>query len=199
MTTSVRARPYVTLDAFYRMPHDADRVELANGVVVVSPAGSPAHGIVGRAIFRALDAHVTPRGLGEVFTDGFGYELPVPSRPDTMRVPDVSFVRADRMPRQMNIWRALPLAPDLAVEVLSPSNRRGELRAKLNDYLDAGTALVWVVAPRRRTVEVLTAGVAPGRGRVLHEDDVLEGGAVLPEFALPLRELLAVLDRYRGA
>ena len=193
MATSVLARPYVTLDAFYAMDHESDYVELADGVVVVSPSPRPIHGWIIRNLFRALDAHVTARGLGDVYADGIGYELPVPSRPDTARTPDLSFVRAGRIGPLDPEMRALALAPDLAVEVVSPSEHKKRLHSKLNDYLDAGAALVWVVNPRRRTVEVLTPGVAPGRGRVLREGEALDGGAVLPGFAIPVAAVFAGL------
>lgn len=100
------------------MDHESEYVELADGVVVVSPSPRPIHGWIIRNTFLALHSHVVPRGLGDVFSDSVGYALPVPSRPDTVRTPD------------------------------------------------AGTPLVWVVEAWRRTVEVLTSGVAPGRGRV---------------------------------
>lgn len=195
MATSVLARPYVTLDEFYAMDHEADRVELADGVVIVSPSPGAVHGWIIRNLFRAFDAHVTPRGLGDVFFDGVGYDLPVPSRPDTARTPDLSFVRAGRLGPPDPDVRALALAPDLAVEVVSPSEHKKRLHDKLNDYLDAGTAVVWVVNPRRRTVEVLTPGVAPGRGRVLRDGEMLDGGAVLPTFTMPPADVFAGLPK----
>lgn len=195
MATSVLARPYVTLDAFYAMDHEAERVELADGVVVVSPSPRPVHGWIIRNLFRALDAHAASRGLGDVYADGVGYELPVPSRPDTARTPDLSFIRAGRLGPPDPEVRAFALAPDLAVEIVSPSERKKRLPDKLNDYLDAGTALVWVVDPRRWTVEVLTPGVAPGRGRVLREGETLDGGAVLPAFTMTVADVFAGVGR----
>jgi Uma2 family endonuclease len=78
------------------------------------------------------------------------------------------------------------------VEVLSAGNTPGEMARKCQEYFAAGVRLVWVVAPEARTVEVYTD---PDQSTVRHEVDTLEGGAVLPGFALPLRELFAELDR----
>lgn len=182
---------HVTLDEFYRMDDLPDGVELADGEIIVTPIPGSDHGWLARAIFRALDAHVAAHRLGECFPDGFGYELPVPGRPDTLRVPDASFVRADRVPRPRLRNRAWALAPDLAVEVRSPSERKGVLQAKLADYLAAGTRLVWVVNATARTVEVHAPG-APAR--LLRAGDALDGGDVVPGFALPFAELFAALD-----
>ena len=85
----------------------------------------------------------------------------------------------------------LDLAPDLAVEVLSKSNSRGEMQRKLRDYFAAGTKLVWYVDPKKRTVRVYTD---PDNAATLTEDRTLDGGDVLPGFTLRLRELFAELD-----
>jgi Uma2 family endonuclease len=84
------------------------------------------------------------------------------------------------------------LAPDLAVEVLSAGNTPGEMARKRQEYFAAGVRLVWLVDPEARPVEVFTA---PEQPTILHEEHTLEGGAVLPGLALPLRELFAELDR----
>ncbi len=128
--------------------------------------------------------------LGEVFPENIGYELPAPGRPDTVRASDVSFIRAERVPRPRP-RRAFALAPDVAVEVRSPSDTGGVLRRKLVDYLEAGTAAVWVVDPDARTVEVHAPG-APVRR--LGEGDTLEGDAALPGFTRTLADLFAALD-----
>lgn len=183
---------YVTLDAFYQMDDLPEwGAELANGEVIVTPPPASDHSYLARALFRAMDAHVVAHTLGEVFGDGSGYELPIAGRPDTYRIPDVSFIRAGRIPRPRVRHRALALAPDLAVEVRSPSDTPRVLGGKLADYFDAGTALVWVVDGDARTVEVHAPGTPV---RVLGEGDALDGGAVLPGFTLPLARLFAELD-----
>ena len=89
--------------------------------------------------------------------------------------------------------RGIPrLAPDLAVEVLSPSDTPKEMREKRSDYLDAGTAVVWLVDLEARGVEVWTPGAAP---RWVGEDGTLDGAPVLPEFSVPVRRLFAGVAR----
>ena len=196
-TVPLHTRPgYVTLDAFYQMDDLPDwGAELADGVVVVTPPPATEHGVLARALYNAMYAHAMAHDLGEVFGDGFGYELPVPGRPDTYRTPDASFIRAGRFPRPWRRGRALALAPDLAIEVRSPSDTQKVLRCKLADYLDAGVALVWVVDDHRRAAAVYTQGSTPDApDRVLGEGDALDGGAVLPGFVLPLARLFAELD-----
>lgn len=188
------APAYVTLDAFYAM-RAADELpklsELSHGQIVVPPFATADHGYLVRAVFIAMYAHAQAYALGECFGDGFGYELPVPNRPDTYRVPDSSFVRADRVPRRGRSGRVFAIAPDVAVEIRSPSDKPGVLRNKLADYLDAGTAAVWIVDPDTCTVEVHAPGVPVRR---LGESDVLDGGAAFPGFTLPLARLFAELD-----
>ncbi|HEY0779944.1 MAG TPA: Uma2 family endonuclease [Gemmatirosa sp.] len=183
---------YVTLDAFYQMDDLPEwGAELADGEVVMTPPPSFDHGLCTRALFRALDAYVVGHEMGDVFGDGFGYELPIAGRPDTYRTPDVSFVRAGRIPRARVRHRALALAPDLAVEIRSRSDTAAVLERKLADYLEAGTALVWVVDGDARTVAIHTAGSTV---RILGGSEALDGGAVLPGFQLPLADLFAALD-----
>jgi Uma2 family endonuclease len=109
--------------------------------------------------------------------------------PDTVRVPDLAFVSHARLPRGGLSDSILHDAPDLAIEVLSPSNRAGEVRAKVADYLAANGRAVWVVDPRRRTVAVHVPAQGP---RKLTEEDELEGGEVLPGFRLPVCDLFAM-------
>ncbi len=106
-----------------------------------------------------------------------------------MRGPDVAFVSRERLPERAyeepGFWH---LAPDLAVEVISPSNTAAEIHEKVREYLDAGTSLVWVVDPRTRTVAVHRS---PGETTVLREGDDVDGGDVLPAFSAAVSELFA--------
>jgi Uma2 family endonuclease len=107
-----------------------------------------------------------------------------------VRIPDVSFVRWERLPRRGLVpdEPIAALAPDLAVEVLSPSNTAGEMRRKLKDYFLATTQAVWVIDPKGRTVTVYDA---PDKSTRFSEEETLTGGSLLPGFELPLRELFA--------
>jgi len=110
-----------------------------------------------------------------------------------VRIPDVSFVVWRRMPPADAPSVPIPdLSPDLAVEVLSESNTPREMDREFHEYFDAGARLVWYVEPRDRTVTVYTA---PDQFTVLDESSTLDGGDLLPGFALPLRELIARASR----
>ena len=190
-TVSATRSGHVTLDAFYTLYELPKSAELADGVVVVTPPPAFDHSWLATALYDRLRDHVVANALGKCFPDGTGYELPLAGRPDTYRIPDVSFIRAGRIPRVRVRHRALALAPDLVVEIRSPSDTTAVLGRKLADYLDAGTALMWVIDTETRTAAVHEAG-APVR--VLREADVLDGGAVLPGFTLRLVELFAELE-----
>jgi Uma2 family endonuclease len=100
----------------------------------------------------------------------------------------VTFVRRDRLPPADRAHRFYEGAPDLAVEIVSPGERAGEIARKVAGYLAAGTSLVWVVYPERRAV---VAHHPDGTTRVHGEDATLEGHDVLPSFAAPITEVFA--------
>jgi Uma2 family endonuclease len=109
-----------------------------------------------------------------------------------VRMPDVAFVSWDSLPGRRVPDEPIPhLSPDLAVEVLSESNTRGEMALKRQEYFAAGTRLVWQIDPRARTAEVFTS---PDVSTELDVTQSLDGGDVLPGFTLSLRELFAELD-----
>jgi Uma2 family endonuclease len=131
----------------------------------------------------AITKLVTAEELEEMPDDGQQYEL---MRGELIcMAPDASFARADRL-REVDEDHFIPLAPDLAVEVISPSDRTGYTRAKVSEYLHAGVRLLWLVDPRRRMVTVHTPD---GAARVLRIEDELDGGDVLPGFRLPLTDV----------
>lgn len=110
-----------------------------------------------------------------------------------MRKPDVFFVRGGRLPEGVPAgW--VTVAPDLAVEVVSPGDLAESLEEKLEECLQAGVPVVWVIYPATRTAHV----VRPGEPRlVLHDGDALTAPGVLPSFSVALRELFVVLDTAR--
>jgi Uma2 family endonuclease len=136
-----------------------------------------------------LWAFVEPRRLGIVT----GADGMMRLMAGLVHIPDVAFISWNRLPNRRVPTEPIPaLAPELAVEVLSTGNTPGEMARKRQDYFAAGVQLVWQVHPSARTVEVFTA---PEQSTVLHEAQILDGGAVLPGFTLPLHELFAALDR----
>jgi len=167
-------------------PEYADlRLELSEGeLIVMSPAGG-SHGIVAMQIGWIIKSFVEAQGLGFVFGAETGFVLDTQTGGAyTLRAPDVAYVSRDRLPAGAPD-RYVPLAPDLAVEVVSPNDRADEVNRKLLDYLRYNTRLVWLVYPATRTMVVHDGAVA----RVLSEDDVLDGGTVLPGFTLPVKRV----------
>ena len=169
------------------MPDDDSKHELQAGILVSEPLPGSRHG---RVTFRAaqlLGDHVRSHRLGVVYTNDTGFVL---SRsPDTVRGPDVAFVSRERFERVGDVITAFPGAPDLAIEVLSPSNTPAAIHAKVADYLAAGTRLVWVVDSSAEAVVEYRALLSPRR---LEEDDVLEGEEVVPGLSVRVGELFEV-------
>lgn len=151
---------------------------------MMSPGGQE-HGCIVVNIATALTNFVRPRGLGRVMAADTGFHIA--SDPDTVRAPDVAFLRAERVPGRPDQGFAYG-APDLAVEVVSPTDRPGEVRDKARDWLAAGCAVVWVVEPKTQTVAVYHGA---GEAVILSLSDNLDGGDLLPGFLLPVAEVFA--------
>jgi Uma2 family endonuclease len=156
------------------------RVELVQGVLVVREPTGLRHGRVTMAVARRLADHVAASRQGEVYVGDTGFTLA--RGPDTVRAPDIAFIRRARIPDPEPL--GFPhLAPDLAVEVLSPTDRPGETLAKVADWLSAGTRLVWVIDPERRLVRVYRHD---GTEALVSATDSLSGEDLLPGFTCPL-------------
>jgi Uma2 family endonuclease len=173
----------LTVEAYCALPDDERyRDELVRGRLVREPRPGPQHAWLQVRLGSMLHDFVERQGLGFVLGDA-GYVLA--EKPATVRGPDLSFVAAGRMPDGPSA--ELPrLAPDLAVEIVSPSNRPAEIHEKVMQYLEAGVRLVWIVDPRARTIAVHRPGTA---ARVLALDDPLNGEDVLPGFTVPVRRV----------
>jgi len=181
---TVEAAGLMTAEELLALDLPNKRTELVRGRLMVREPAGYEHGRVAARILGRLSAHVSSTGCGELLAAETGFTLQ--RRPDTVRAPDVAYLRADRAPAPGT--RGFPeLAPDLAVEVRSPDDSHRELAEKVADWLAAGTQVVWVVDPRARTLVVHTSDQAP---RTLGEADTLTGGEVLPGFAVVVRELL---------
>jgi Uma2 family endonuclease len=152
-------------------------------LIVHEPPGGR-HGYVAANLAFRLSQHTDLTGAGAVFVGDVGFTLR--RAPDTVRGPDVAFVSKDRLPQPIpNSY--LELAPDLAVEVLSHTDRPGDLLAKVGDWLDAGARLVWVIDPERRLARVYRAD---GTESLLDETGRLPGEDVLPGFSCTLAAIL---------
>jgi Uma2 family endonuclease len=180
----------MTVEEFLACSVPEGKAELVRGELRVTPPPGAPHGTAATNLVVMVANHVRAHALGRAFGDSFGYELV--RLPRTVRVPDGSFVRAERLPSEGIGPGLVKFAPDLAIEVLSPSETASELEEKLDDYLASGTPLIWVVDPVRRTVMIVAAD-APVRW--LREEDTLGGGTVIPGFACRVSDIFEGIAR----
>jgi Uma2 family endonuclease len=162
---------------------DIGRCELVRGELVMMVPPGFEHGRIGNRIGLRLGSFVESRGLGVVLSE-IGFVLS--RKPDTVRAPDVAFVRSGRVAGPNPGY--VEGAPDLAVEILSPDDRPGYVRDKVAEWLEAGAGAVWVVDPRDRTV---TVHRTRRKAVALGEADVLRGDGALRDLELPVREIFA--------
>ena len=174
----------LTADELLRLNIPDKRTELVRGVLVVREPAGYRHGEVAARLATVVANHVNAQDLGRVLAAETGFKLA--TDPDTVRAPDVAFIRRERLPDPPPRGFAA-LAPDLVVEVLAPDDRPGEVLAKVGDWLSAGCALVWVVDPIRQFARVYRAD---GSESFVAADDALEGENVLPGFSCALAEVL---------
>jgi len=178
----------VTADELLQMPRGKVRHELVRGELLTkSPAGSE-HGAVIGALFLVVAEFVKRQQLGLVFGAETGFLIQ--RDPDTVRAPDIAFVRKARIPGSgipVGFW---PGAPDLAIEVVSPGDTVREVDEKVADWLVAGSLAVWVVNPRWKTVTVYAAG---GTIETLTPAESLDGGTILPGLRCAVAEIFPVV------
>ena len=182
MTTPTKHR-ITTAEELFSMPDDGYRYELVRGELrKMAPSGSE-HGDISADIHISLGAYVRANNLGRTRIADPGFILE--REPDSVRAPDVAFVRRERIEaigKTVFFW---PEAPDLAIEVISPNDRYPEVNEKVADYLTAGTRMVVVVNPRNRTVNVHTTDGTT----TLAMGDALDGGDVVPGWQMPLTDI----------
>jgi Uma2 family endonuclease len=175
----------VTLEEYAKGPEDQDgrQEELVRGVVMCVRDDPPrfAHSVTLNRVYRLLYTYINAHRLGFVFVEG-GFTLE--RNPDTVRIPDVYFIRDERV--DMNADPYPVGAPDLAVEILSPSNRRKQVAERVADLLRTGSRLVWCINPKKRMVTIYRPD---GTTQVLIETDTLSGEDVVPGFSCLVSEL----------
>lgn len=175
-------------DVLAILDHENRLYELVDGVLVEKVMGLM-ESLVTAHIIQLLRTFVEAHDLGLVACPDGALRL----MPRLVRIPDVSFLSWHQLPNRDYPSTPIPdLFPDLAVEVLSKGNTRGEMARKLKEYFLAGSRLVWIVDPATRTVRVHEA---PDRFTTLTESDLLDGGNILPGFTLSLQELFARVPR----
>jgi Uma2 family endonuclease len=180
---------YISAEEFWEiahLPENANKhMELIDGIVYETPLFGFEHGVIAANCTGFIGIHVRANDLGRVTMAGTGYIIHSDDAgKDTILAPDVGFIakaRASTVPSR----KFAPLAPDLAVEVVSPNDAASEIHAKVNKYLQYGTRAVWVAYPETHTVVVHT----PDGAKTLGENEILDGGDILPGFTLPVRDI----------
>ena len=167
-----------------QLPDDGWRYELVEGELRKRPPPGYDHGVVTQRLSQRLGVYAEDNNLGVVCAAETGFLIG--TNPDTVRAPDVAFVRAERAPALGQIKGYWTGAPDLVAEVISPSDTYSEVSKKAATWLTAGTRLVLIVDPGEHTVTVYSA---PAGIRTLTVQDTLDGGDVVPGWTLPVREL----------
>ncbi len=167
-----------------RMPGEDAHVELIRGKIVKLPPAGAEHGETSVHLGGLLDRYARQMSLGRVYAAETGFIIR--RNPDTVRAPDAAFVTMERVQQQVRKQGFFDGPPDLAVEVISPDDSSDDVEAKVLEYLEAGTRIVWVVRPRTRTVTVYRSLT---QIRVLTAKDALTGEDLLPGFSVPVEEL----------
>ena len=181
--TTTRAK-LLTADDLLRLHGEGIKGELIKGVLHQKVSTGLEHGQIVTNWAILLGGFVKPRRLGRVFGSDTGVLLE--RGPDTVREPDVAFISAERMPLDVRERRYAQIAPDLVVEVVSPSDRPIPVFDKAQMWLRYGVRLVWITDPETRTIMALPQS---GPTRTYTEDDTLDGGDVLPGFTCAVRDI----------
>jgi len=168
------------------VPDDISGYELVDGALVPVMPSKRRHSWLCHKLAVRFEAHVERTGAGAVYPDVWCH-LTLPYDPERLRAPDVAYFSNERL-AEAGEGDIFPFAPDLVVEVYSPSNlkRPGDFQQRVRDYLDAGVPRLWVVYPDARYA---IAHRPDGWARVVREHESLDGGDVLPGFSIPLGEL----------
>jgi len=178
------SKALLTAEDLARMPDDDTiRIELDEGELITMPPAGEEHGFCGATILTFVSEHVRKYRLGRVYNSDTGFRLAA----TIVRAPDVAFVLKERV-AEIRQGVFANGAPDLAVEVFSPSDNVRQLMRKVKQYFAAGCHTVWIVYPERKEVNVLEAS---GTDRLLREGDTLTAPELLPGFSVPVAELFA--------
>jgi Uma2 family endonuclease len=163
------------------------RYELVDGTLVEKAVGFD-ESFFGSYLAAALVGYLRTHDIGMAVGSGALIRV----LPGLVRAPNASFISWERYPKKRRRGEIPTVAPDVVAEVICKGNTPKETKRKLGEYFRAGVRLVWYVDPAKRTVKVYTA---MDRFTVLHEDDTLDGGDVLPGFSLSIRDWFAEAER----
>jgi len=181
-TPTPEAAHTYTVEDMYHVPRDGRKYELIQGELIVSPAGMQ-HEEMGIEIAYYIRTYLAGNRLGRVFGSSVGYQLPS----GNVLSPDVSYVRLEQLPDGQSPVGFGQFAPDLAVEIVSPSDSLTLVEEKVELYLSNGSQLVWIINPKLRRATVYRAD---GSASIIRADGAFEGEGVLPGFRCALADVL---------
>lgn len=179
-----RRSTLTTAEELLRLPDDGFRYELVRGELRQMTPSGYTHGVIIGNLTAPLGEYVRTHRLGQICGAETGFRIA--RAPDTVRAPDLAFIRQSRRGEEPFAEGFYEGAPDLAVEVLSPTDTVFEVEEKIREWLRAGCTMVWVINPKQRS---LTVHKAEGPVHVLSETDTLDGEDLLPGFTLPVTEI----------
>ena len=167
----------MTLEEF--LESDLEGYEYVKGELILMPAASAEHGIVSARIFLHLGLYVRENELGEVVTPDTGFQVG-----ERVLKPDIAFLSTAQLPDDLS--KAFPVPPDLAIEVVSPSDAFRRVIEKAFAYIEAGTQIVWVIEPGSKTVTVYRSETDI---KLLTREDTLDGEDVVEGFSCQVAQL----------
>ncbi len=177
-----RSKP-LTPDDLEQMSEEG-RLELVRGEVLDRAPTGFEHGAIVAKLTMLMNHHATTRRLGKVVTGDVGFHLA--EEPDLVRAPDVAFLPSDSVPTGLAGRRFVEGAPVVVVEVVSPTDRAVDIFERVDDYLNAGARIIWVVYPSLQQVVEYSS---PGESRILRPGEKLDGGGVFPGFSCPVGDI----------
>jgi Uma2 family endonuclease len=178
------ATQLLTADDLWEMSRNGQRFELVRGELRTMPPAGGEHGVTTVNLTGPLWHHIDVKELGALLAAETGFIIA--TDPDTVRAADIAFVAKHRIPASGIPTKFWPGYPDLAVEVISPGDTLQGVEDKVAEWLNAGTRLVWVVNPRRRTVTVYRSLQS---ARILTDQEELDGEDVIPGFRIPVSRI----------
>ena len=185
MTTKSREKTrLLTADDLLRLYSEGVRGELIQGVLHETMSAGEEHGAIAANMSFIFLGFVKPRRLGRILTSDTGIRLE--RDPDTVREPDLAFISAEKRPLEVRNTGYLEVVPELVVEIVSPNDNPRSTFDKAQMWLRFGVTMVWVVHPETRSVEVYRMDASRD---TLGEDDMLDGGTVLPGFTCPVQDI----------
>lgn len=182
-------KQFISAEAFFEIAdlpkYDDRRIELVEGEIVDMPLPNPIHAAVLATLSTKLNMFVTDSESGRVLVGDAPFVLKRDAEGrDTLRGLDIAYISAERLPGKLP-RSPLNLAPDLAVEIISPCNKASDIAKKIRQLLQAGTLMVWIVYPDLRSITIHTSDGAT----TLTEHDTLSGGDILPGFEVRVSDI----------